>query len=278
MTLDLSSAVTADGDAQPNPAVVIATRSAIQSGAPLVHCITNIVVAGFTANVLLAVGASPAMIENDHEAAEFAAMAEALLVNLGTLSDERARACRAAAQSAQAAGTPWVLDPVAVGPLAYRTALATDLLTFSPTVIRGNASEVLSLAGAAGAGRGVDSTASAEAALPTASELARRTGAVVAVSGKVDYITDGETVVEVRTGHELMTQVTGVGCALGALVAAACAVEDSALAAALSATSLLTVAAERAAAVSAGPGSFAVALIDELAGLGEETLAAGVRR
>jgi len=278
MTLDVPSTVASDGDAQPDPAVVSATRSAIQIGAPLVHCITNIVVAGFTANVLLAVGASPAMIENDHEAAEFAAMAEALLVNLGTLSDERARACRAAAQSAQAVGTPWVLDPVAVGPLAYRTALATELLSFSPTVIRGNASEVLSLAGAAGAGRGVDSTASAEAALPTARELARRTGAVVAVSGKVDYITDGETVVEVRTGHPLMTQVTGVGCALGALVAAACAVEDSALAAAVSATSLLTVAAERAAAASSGPGSFAVALIDQLAGLDGATLAAGVRR
>jgi len=278
MTLHLPSAVASEQDAQPDPTVVTTTRNAIRTGAPLVHCITNIVVAGFTANVLLAVGASPAMIENDHEAAEFAAMADALLVNLGTLSDERARACRAAAQSAHAAGTPWVLDPVAVGPLAYRTALAADLLTFSPTVIRGNASEVLSLAGAAGAGRGVDSTASAEAALPTASELARRTGAVVAVSGKVDYITDGESVVEVRTGHELMTQVTGVGCALGALVAAACAVEDSALAAALSATSLLTVAAERAAAVSAGPGSFAVALIDELAGLDDETLAARVRR
>ena len=124
----------------------------------------------------------------------------------------------------------------------------------------------------------MDSTATAEAALPTARELARRTGAVVAVSGKVDYITDGETVVEVRTGHELMTQVTGVGCALGALVAAACAVEDSALAAALSATSLLTVAAERAASASTGPGSFAVALIDELAGLDDEALAAGVRR
>ena len=278
MTLHLPGAVASESDAQPDPAVVTATRNAIRNGTPLVHCITNIVVAGFTANALLAVGASPAMIENDHEAAEFAAMADALLVNLGTLSDERARACRAAARSAQAAGTPWVLDPVAVGPLAYRTELATDLLSFSPTVIRGNASEVLSLAGAAGAGRGVDSTASAEAALPTARELARRTGAVVAVSGKVDYITDGETVVEVRTGHELMTQVTGVGCALGALVAAACAVEDSALTAAVSATSLLTVAAERAAAISTGPGSFAVALLDELAGLDGDNLTAGVRR
>jgi hydroxyethylthiazole kinase len=262
---------------QPDAAQVVAALESLRDSAPLVHCITNIVVAGFTANVLLAVGAAPAMVENDHEAAEFAAVADGLLVNLGTLSDERARACRAAAESASAAGTPWVLDPVAVGPLAYRTALATDLLAFRPTVIRGNASEVLSLAGAAGAGRGVDSTASPQEALPTARELARRTGSVVAVSGPVDVITDGETVVEVRTGHPLMTKVTGVGCALGAVVAA-CAAHQPPLQAAVSATSLLTVAAERAAVGGVGPGSFAVALLDQLAALDAETLSAAVRR
>ena len=135
---------------------------------------------------------------------------------------------------------------------------------------------MLSLAGAAGAGRGVDSTASAEQALPTARELAGRTGAVVAVSGQIDYITDGDAVIEVHTGHRLMTQVTGVGCALGAMVAACCAVQP-ALQAAASATSLLTVAAERAAAASAGPGTFAVLLLDELAGLEHQTLLTAVR-
>ena len=263
---------------QPTPSQVVAALDGLHRSAPLVHCITNIVVAGFTANVLLALGASPAMIENDHEAADFAAVADALLVNLGTLSDERARACRAAAESASRSGKPWVLDPVAVGPLAYRTELATDLLAFRPTVIRGNASEVLSLAGASGAGRGVDSTASPQAALPTAMELARRTGSVVAVSGQVDVITDGSAVVEVRTGHPLMTKVTGVGCALGAMVAACCAVQPSALDAAVSATSLLTVAAERAAVGSAGPGSFAAALLDQLGALDAEVLTAAVRR
>jgi hydroxyethylthiazole kinase len=261
---------------RPDPGAVAAALGELRERTPLVHCITNIVVAGFTANVLLATGASPAMVENDQEAADFAAVADGLLVNLGTLSEERARACRAAAASAQAAGTPWVLDPVAVGPLAYRTALATDLLAFAPTVIRGNASEVLSLAGAAGAGRGVDSTASAEAALPVARELARRTGGVVAVSGVVDQVTDGESVVEVHTGHPLMTRVTGVGCALGSLVAAFCAVRPP-LEAAVAATSVLTVAAERAAATSAGPGSFAVALLDQLAVLDAAALSSAGR-
>jgi len=253
---------------------VAGVLSRVRERGPLVHCMTNIVVAGFTANVLLAAGASPAMVENQEESAEFAAVADALLVNLGTLSAERVPAMRAATASARAAGTPWVLDPVAVGPLAFRTRLAVDLLEQGPTVVRGNPSEVLSLTGAAGTGRGVDSTANSQDAMRGAYDLAIRTGSVVAVSGAVDYITDGATVLEVRTGHPLMTRVTGVGCALGALVAACCAVEDSALVATTAATTALTVAGELAAASSTGPGSFAVALLDTLAALDETTIAA----
>lgn len=254
-------------------AAVAGVLDALRGRSPLVHCMTNIVVAGFTANVLLAVGASPAMVENDQESAGFAAAADALLINLGTLSGERVRAMTGAASTAWAAGTPWVLDPVAVGPLPFRTTLAAELLDHRPTVIRGNPSEVLSLAGAAGAvGRGVDSTADSATAVPAARELAARTGGVVAVSGSVDYITDGARVWQVHTGHPLLTKVTGTGCALGSLVAACCAVEDSPLVAATAATSILTVAAEVAAPRSSGPGSFAVALLDALAGLDESAL------
>jgi hydroxyethylthiazole kinase len=235
---------------------------------PLVHCMTNIVVAGFTANVLLAVGASPAMVENSEESAEFAAIADAVLVNLGTLSPDKVAAMRAAVESAARAGTPWVLDPVAVGALAFRTRFAAELLAGAPAVIRGNASEILSLAGAAdSAGRGVDSTASSGDALERAAGLARRAGTTLAVSGVVDYVTDGTAVLEVHTGNEMMTRVTGVGCALGALVAACCAVESSTLIAAGAATTILTVAADVAATRSHGPGSFAVSLLDSLYGL-----------
>jgi len=258
-------------------AQVLGVLTAVRERGPLVHCMTNIVVANFTANVLLAVGASPAMVENDEESAEFAGIADALLVNLGTLSAERARAMRLAAASAREHGKPWVLDPVAVGAMTFRTRLSAELLASRPAVVRGNASEVLSLAGAAGAGRGVDSTVGAEAAVGTARELAHRTGGVVAVSGAVDQVTDGERVLEVRTGHELMTRVTGVGCALGALVAACCAVEDDPLLAAVAATTVLTVAAEEAAAVSRRPGSFAVALVDALDALDGPTLDARMR-
>jgi hydroxyethylthiazole kinase len=153
--------------------------------------------------------------------------------------------------------------------------LAAELLAGGPAVVRGNPSEILSLAGAAGsAGRGVDSTVGSGDALARAVELARREGTTIAVSGAVDYVTDGLAVVEVRTGDPMMTRVTGVGCALGALVAACCAVERSPLVAAGAATTMLTVAAEVAVARSEGPGGFAVALLDAVHALDAPTLRA----
>lgn len=258
-----------------DPAVTAAT-AAVVTGRPLVHCLTNIVVAGFTANVLLAVGASPAMVENARESAEFAAVAGGVLVNLGTLSAEREEAMTAATAAAARAGRPWVLDPVAVGALAPRTAFAGRLLAHGPAVVRGNASEVLSLAGVAGAGgRGVDSTADSGDAVEGAGVLARRTGAVVAVSGPVDYVTDGDRVVAVPGGHELLTRVTGVGCALGALMAAFLAAGRSPLDAAAGASALMAEAGGRAAAGGCGPGTFAVRLLDELAALAAEASTPG---
>jgi hydroxyethylthiazole kinase len=248
--------------------LVAGAVSLLGPGAPLVHCLTNIVVAGFTANVLLAVGASPAMVENARESSEFAAIAGAVLVNLGTLSAERDEAMVAAASSASHHAVPWVLDPVAVGALAHRTRLAAELVALRPTIVRGNASEVMSLAGAAGAGgRGVDSTAGSEQAVVAARDLARASGAVVAVSGAVDYVTDGRSTVAIPGGDPLLSRVTGTGCALGALMAALCACGRPPLEAAGAASALLGEAGSRAAAGSPGPGSFAVRLIDELAAL-----------
>lgn len=254
-------------DARPyDPADVAADLAAVRSRVPLTHCMTNKVVIGFTANVLLAAGAAPAMVEDSEEAAEFAAAADALLLNVGTLGREQATAMRAAARSAQASGTPWVLDPVAVGALRFRTSVAVDLLAFGPAVIRGNASEVLSLAGADGAaGRGVESMAQSSDAVDAARALAAAHGCVVAVSGVVDYVTDGRVVYAVPGGDPMMTKVTGVGCALGALIAAYCAVADSPLRAAISASAVLADAGTAAAQSASGPGSFAVHLLDALA-------------
>lgn len=235
--------------------------------APLTHCITNIVAANFTANVLLAAGASPAMVIATEEVAEFAAIACALLINVGTVTDETAKAMLVAAAAARESGTPWVLDPVAVGALRFRTQVAAELLEHRPAIVRGNASEILALSGFAGTGKGVDSAHESSAALPFARELAKRTGTVVAISGALDYITDGNDVISVAGGDAIMTKVTGVGCALGALMAAFLATADP-LRAAASASGIFAIAGERAAPSARGPGTFAVAFLDQLSLLG----------
>jgi hydroxyethylthiazole kinase len=235
--------------------------------APLTHCITNIVAANFTANVLLAVGASPAMVIAAEEVAEFAAIASGLLINVGTVTNEEAKAMLLAVAAARGSGTPWVLDPVAVGAVQFRTNVVKGLLEHQPSIVRGNASEIIALAGSAGGGKGVDSAADSTTAVPFARELAKRTGAVVAISGVVDYITDGNDVISVAGGNAIMTKVTGVGCALGAVMAAFVANAEP-LRAAASASTIFALAGERAARGASGPGSFAVAFLDQLSRIG----------
>lgn len=238
--------------------------------APLVHCLTNTVVANFTANVVLASGGAPAMVDNLYEAAGFASIAGGVLVNLGTPQEHTVEAMRLAAASAHSNERPWVLDPVGAGGLPWRTQVAVELLEEHPSIIRGNASEILGLTGGSG-GKGVDSMHSSADALSAARALAQKYGAVVAVSGPTDYLTDGQRVVTLDNGVELMTRVTGVGCALGALMAGMAASTSDALVAAATATTLMCLAAEDA--PKNGPGSFAVGLLDALATISPERLA-----
>jgi hydroxyethylthiazole kinase len=240
---------------------------------PLVQCITNAVVTGFTANVLLALGAAPAMTDVPTEAGPFARIASGLLVNLGTPHAEQREAAVEAAHAAREAGTPWVLDPVAVGALPVRTRLAHELVALSPTIVRGNASEIIALATGGAGGRGVDATDDVEQALDAAALLARTYGTVVAVSGLVDHVTDGTRLVRVHTGDALLTKVTGGGCALGAVMAAFASTDPDPLRAAVAATSVYTIAAEVAAEGARGPGSFAVALLDALDAVTPELVA-----
>jgi hydroxyethylthiazole kinase len=248
-------------------------RTALVAESPLVHCLTNTVVQTITANALLAVGAAPAMVDEPKEAAEFAAVASAVLINVGTVHERTAEAMLLAARSAVAAATPWVLDPVAVGALSFRTGVAGELVGLGPTVVRGNASEVMALAGAGGGGRGVDSTAASDDAAEAAVALARRTGGVVAVSGSVDVLTDGERTVRVGGGDPLLTRTTGAGCALGALVAAYLGVTDDPLTGAVAAHAHVALAASAAARRASGPGSFAIAWIDALDAVTPDDLA-----
>lgn len=247
----------------------------VRSTRPLVHCITNTVVQNVTANALLAVGASPAMVDNVGEAGAFARVASGLLVNLGTPNPEHRSAALEATAAAAEAGTPWVLDPVAVGSLPVRTPLAHRLAAAGPRVIRGNPSEIAALAGSGEGGRGTDSDLSVDDVLPDARSLAERTGAVVAASGAVDAIVDGSgATTRVPIGTALLTRMTGGGCALGAIVAAFCGAcrDDDSASVTVSAVTVYTMAAQRAAERTSGPGSFAVALLDELAALDDDAV------
>jgi hydroxyethylthiazole kinase len=263
---------------------------AVRARGPLVHCITNTVVQNVTANVLLALGASAAMVDVVTEAGPFARVADALLVNTGTPHAESRAASLEAAAAAVDAGTPWVLDPVAVGSLPVRTALARDLLALGPTVLRGNASEVLALLGDSAGGRGVDSTAGTDDARSAAVDAvsgtaAGRRVAAVAVSGPVDLlVAPGMGVVRVANGTDLLTRITGGGCALGAVIAAFTAVSPGDPgdpgdpgAAAVAGTAVHTIAAQLAARDAGGPGTFQPLFLDRLASLTPEDVVRSAR-
>ena len=235
-----------------------------QQRSPLIHCMTNDVVQTFTANVLLALGASPAMVIDAQEAAQFSAMADALLINVGTLTHRRSEAMLAAVHAASTAGRGWTLDPVAVGGLDFRTAFCHQLLRLKPAAIRGNASEIMALAKQAVSGRGVDSQHASTAALHAAQALAQESGAVVAVTGEVDFVTDGSRTLSVSGGSALMTRVVGTGCALSAAVAGFATLPGDRLVHVASACRVVSLAGERAAAQARGPGSFIPAFLDAL--------------
>jgi hydroxyethylthiazole kinase len=247
----------------------------VRREAPLVQCITNYVAMNYAANVLLAAGASPAMVHAPEEAGEFAALAGAVSVNIGTLSPTWLEGMSAAARMAGANGKPWVLDPVAHFATSFRRHAVDALLTLKPTVIRGNASEIMALAGAPSAGRGVDAGDSVEHAQASALALARQTGAVVAVTGAADFVTDGERAARIGGGSPLMPQVTAMGCALTGLIGAFLAIApQSPWEATIAALACFAVAGTQAAQTSSGPGSFAWQFIDALSALHGDALQA----
>jgi len=247
----------------------------VRAASPLVHNITNYVVMNTTANALLAVGASPAMVHALEEAEQFAALSQALVINIGTLSPAWVEAMRRAALTAKRAAIPWVLDPVGAGATSYRTTTAAALIDLGPTVIRANASEIAALGGDPG-GKGVDSTRTSGSALGAAKDLARTTGAIVAMTGAVDYVTDGARTVAIRNGDPLMARVTGLGCTATALVGAFLAGQDP-FEATVAAIAVLGVAGEIAAIRSAGPGSLQLELLDALYTLDQATLTGRAR-
>ncbi|PIE27520.1 MAG: hydroxyethylthiazole kinase [Micrococcales bacterium] len=245
----------------------------LRAARPLVQCLTNKVVPQITADALLAAGATPAMVDTSEEAAAFAAVTDAVLINVGTVTSDAAQAMRSAAEVADRRGIGWVLDPVAVGVLGFRTRFARDLLASRPTVIRGNASEILALSGDGQGGRGVDATDAVDAAVTSAAALARASGAVVAVSGSRDLIVaTGRPPLFLESGHEMMQWVIGTGCALGALVAAYTKVCADPVLAALAAHAHAGAAGTLAGRAAPAPGSFSTAWLDALYLADEQTI------
>jgi hydroxyethylthiazole kinase len=241
---------------------------------PLVHNITNAVAMDISANALLALGASPAMVMAPEEVEDFAAVADCLVANIGTLSADSIKAMRLAAVAMNRQGKPWVLDPVACGATPFRLAAANALLSLKPTVIRGNPGEIAALSGVAGASRGVDTVITAAEVTKDAAALAGLTGVVVAMTGETDYVAAGETMLTVAGGAAIMPYVTALGCSLSASVAAFLAVTADPVEASVAAMSVFGVVGARAARESAGPASFRTAFIDGLYRLQPDELAA----
>ncbi len=256
-----------------------ATLRLIRERRPLVHQITNYVVMNETANATLALGALPVMAHAPEEVEEMVGFAGALVLNIGTLSEHWVEAMLLAGKAANARGIPVVLDPVGAGATRFRTETAALILDeVNVAVLRGNAGEVATLVGIGAEVRGVESIGAGAEPAELALEAGRSLGLVASVTGPVDHVSDGETVIAVANGDPLLAAVTGTGCMSSALTGCFLAAKaESPLEAAAEALTAFGVAGEDAAAVARGPGSFHVALYDALAALDPDTLDARIR-
>ncbi len=250
----------------------------MRTARPLVHNIANYVSMDVAANALLAIGASPAMVHAREEVAEFVAISGALVVNIGTLSAPWVESMILAAQAAGRHGKPWVLDPVGAGATRLRSDTVKSLLPHRPSIIRGNASEIMAVAGGAGASpKGVDSANTTAEALAFAVSLAEHENCTVIATGPVDIVTDGRRVVKLANGSPMMAKVTALGCALSAVTGAFAAVCPDAFEAGIAAVAVYGITGEMAAEKTRGPGSYRVAFLDALEAIGTKDVAARLR-
>lgn len=237
----------------------------VRENAPLVHNITNYVVMNTTANALLAAGASPIMAHARFEVEDMVSICSALVINIGTLDEYWVESMLLAAAKAHSAGKPWILDPVGAGATAYRDETVSQLLLHKPTVIRGNASEIMALAKASKSKtKGVDSVHQSTEAIEAAQWLNATYGGIVCISGATDVIISGSQKVFISNGHPMMQQLTGLGCTATALIGAFAAVQQDKCTATAAAMALLGIAGQLAEKKSTGPGSLQLNLLDKL--------------
>jgi hydroxyethylthiazole kinase len=232
---------------------------------PLIHNITNYVVMNFTANTLLAMGASPVMAHAVDEVEEMVSLATALVINIGTLSRQWLESMFKAGKRANELGLPVVLDPVGSGATSFRThAFRTLVKELKLSVVRGNPSEILSIISEHGKTRGVETSHGAEDALEAAKTVAKEINSVAAITGPVDIVTDGEKIIRCHNGHPLLGLVTGTGCAATAAIAAFNSTTTDSLEAATAGLAFFGLAGEFAGEKANSPGSFMIALLDAL--------------
>ncbi|MFD3157771.1 hydroxyethylthiazole kinase [Haloimpatiens sp. FM7330] len=244
----------------------------IREKTPLVHAITNYVTINDCANILLAFGASPAMVEAYDESYDFAKISSAIYINLGSLTKEQETAILMASISAKNNNVPVVLDPVACGAIPRKLSVINKISELGKIdVIKGNIGEIKVLAGQASKVRGVDSVDEGEGIIEACKIVAGKYNCTVVATGKVDTISDGKRVAQIYNGTEMFTKVTGAGCMLGALCAGACGAEEDKFKAVCSAVAWMNISGELAFEGAKFPGSFKVKLIDYIYSLNKET-------
>jgi hydroxyethylthiazole kinase len=252
--------------------------AALREKKPLIHNITNFVVMNYTANALLAMGASPVMAHAENEVEDMVSLAGALVLNIGTLTEDWIAAMIKAGRKATALSTPIILDPVGSGATALRTNSAKKIIAAAAvSVIRGNASEILSLRHENSKTKGVDSVHAVDDAAATAKILAQELNTTLAITGPVDLVTDGRRVVRISNGHPLMGYVTGTGCTATAAIGAFLAVDRDPVSATATALAFFGLAGEAAAEKASAPGSFMIQLLDALYTITPEKLRAGCK-
>ena len=252
--------------------------TALRETKPLIHNITNYVVMNYTANALLAMGASPIMAHAPNEVEQMVTFAGALVLNIGTLTDDWVDSMIRAGKRASELKTPIILDPVGSGATTLRTDSAKRIINeTNMTVIRGNASEILSLANEDSKTKGVDSLHTVDEARDTAKALARELKTTLAITGPTDLVTDGDRVLKIENGHALMSCVTGTGCTATTAIGAFLAVDKDPVSATATALAFFGFAGEKAGDKASAPGTFMISLLDALYTTNPEELEAGAK-
>ncbi len=246
----------------------------VRNKRPLVHHITNYVTVNDCANITLCAGGSPVMTDAGRDIPDMVKIASAVVLNIGTLKPRTVESMIIAGKEANDVGIPVILDPVGAGATPYRTETVFKILDeVKVSVIKGNSGEISILAGSEGTVRGVDSVAGSSNGPDVVKTLSKKTGAIVAMTGETDYVSDGKKVAVLKNGDKLLECVSGTGCMVSSVVGCYTAVHGSNVKAVSAAISAFNIAGEIAAQNCNGPGSFKVAIFDSMYNLTEKDIA-----